>query len=474
MEQGFTLFSQASAKAKKCNEAKRKLSDCLPLLAGVAITLIMVWYTWRSFAVEGSGESAVSANGRAYLHSNHSRGGGGDEDEDDIFPLPESNDSSIEGFVYTGLPPYYRLGKLMDDWDQQRELWLKKHPEMQNYTRDGRPRLFMLTGSQPAGCKLGSRGDYLLLRSFKNKVDYCRLHDIEMFYNTALLDKKMDSFWSKLPLVRATMEAHPEAEWLWWVDADVVITDMEFDIPLEAYKEYNLVVPGWESEVFGKKNAMGLNAGSFLIRNCAWTMKFLDRWASMGPKGKIRDFAGKLQSARLTNRGPADNPGDDQSALIFFMVEEKSVWGSKILVEDKYNLNGYWVDLVGGMEALERAEAADLAKKAAVSAKKEAEDAEKEAGLGKKEADLAANLPTVEWETLAVERKRRSPELPKRSFVTHFAGCQPCTGNHNPAFKEQECRRNMERALNLGDNQVLRAFGYRHVSIDLLEVQPLP
>lgn len=325
------------------------------------------------------------------------------------------------------MPQEYTLGRRSgENWDTDRQLWLANHPDKKNYTDRGTPQLFMLTGSQPQPCA-GNKGDYLNLKSFKNKVDYCMLHDVQIFYNLAILDKNMDSFWSKLPLIRASMEAHPEAEWFWWVDSDVVITDMFFELPLHTYGQYNLVVHGWETEVFEKKSVMGLNAGSFLLRNCGWSFKFMDRWASMGPKGPIRDLAGRMQSALLPDR-PPDYPGDDQAALIYFMIREHDLWGDKILLERRYNLNGYWLDIVGSMESIE-----------------------------------------------TIERAKKEVRRPgPRSFVTHFAGCQICTGNRNPAYKEHQCEHEMERALNFADNQVLLSMGFRHPNLSSLDVEPLP
>ncbi|GJT49399.1 galactosyl transferase [Tanacetum coccineum] len=47
----------------------------------------------------------------------------------------------------------------------------------------------------------------------------------------------------------------------------------------------------------------------------------------------------------------------------------------------------------------------------------------------------------------------------RRPFVTHFAGCQPCNGKHNPVFTGEGCRNGMNKALNFADNQVLRNYG---------------
>lgn len=64
----------------------------------------------------------------------------------------------------------------------------------------------------------------------------------------------MDTYWAKIPIIRAAMMANPEAEWIWWMDADAVFTDMEFKIPLERYKDHNLVAEGWPNMVYDDKD----------------------------------------------------------------------------------------------------------------------------------------------------------------------------------------------------------------------------
>nr|CAN75415.1 hypothetical protein VITISV_003066 [Vitis vinifera] len=40
----------------------------------------------------------------------------------------------------------------------------------------------------------------------KNKIDYCRIHGIEIMYNMAHLDKELTAYWAKLSLIRRLMK----------------------------------------------------------------------------------------------------------------------------------------------------------------------------------------------------------------------------------------------------------------------------
>ena len=179
--------------------------------------------------------------------------------------------------------PPYTLGPKIFDWDEQRAAWHRRHPETPPFLNDIKPRVLLVTGSSPKPCE-NPVGDHYLLKSIKNKMDYCRVHGIEVFYNMALLDAEMAGFWAKLPLMRALLLAHPEVEFLWWMDSDAMFTDMAFELPWERYGPYNLIMHGWDEMVYDDKNWIGLNTGSFLLRNCQWSLDMLDTWAPMGPK----------------------------------------------------------------------------------------------------------------------------------------------------------------------------------------------
>ncbi|VFQ58337.1 unnamed protein product [Cuscuta campestris] len=300
------------------------------------------------------------------------------------------------------------------EWDKKRTEWLNRHP---SFAAPGaRNRVLVLTGSQPDPCK-GPAGDHLLLRLFKNKVDYCRIHGYDVFYGNAFMNPKMGSVWAKVPLLRAAMLAHPETEWVLWMDSDAVFTDMDFKIPLDKYRDHNLVVHGWPYMI-KHRSWLGVNTGIVLMRNCQWSMDFVDLWARMGPQSPDHERLVRRVMSRVKD---VVNPRrlDEQSARLYLLLTLDAKWTAKIYVENEYYLHGYWGEVLGMLVE----------------------------GSG---GDAAG---------------RTTP------FVTHFTGCQPCSGEHNPKYAGDSCWAGMERALNFADNQVLRNFGFKHK--DLKTLSPL-
>ncbi|GMN56551.1 hypothetical protein TIFTF001_025659 [Ficus carica] len=336
------------------------------------------------------------------------------------------------------------------NWDEKRQQWLKSHPNLGGASDSKRPRILLVTGSQSSACA-NPVGDHLLLRLFKNKVDYCRLHGIEIFYNNVLLHPKMFGFWAKYPVVKAAMLAHPEVEWIWWVDSDAVFTDMEFKLPLERYDKHNLVVHGWSHAIYEEKSWTGLNAGVLLIRNCQWSMDLIDEWARMGPQSPDYEKWGRTQ--KLVFKDKLYPESDDQSGLIYLLLKDKKKWGDKIYLEGDYNLEGYWLGMVGGLDNITKGYE-EIERRVAVLRRRHAEKVS---------------------EFYGEKREEYLKDVIRRPFVIHFTGCEPCTGDHNPVYTWEACWNGMQRALNFADNQVLRGFGFAHPDLlDSSRVSPLP
>ncbi|GLJ46012.1 hypothetical protein SUGI_0969030 [Cryptomeria japonica] len=130
------------------------------------------------------------------------------------------------------------LGPKISDWDQQQRERLKKNPRFPNFLPNGQTCNFLFTGLAPKACE-NPVGDHLLLKSIKNKIDYSRLHSIEIFYNMAHLDSEMSRFWAKFPLYRKLILSHPEVQFIWWMDSDTTFTDMAFESLHKRYKQSN-------------------------------------------------------------------------------------------------------------------------------------------------------------------------------------------------------------------------------------------
>ncbi|XP_044502637.1 xyloglucan 6-xylosyltransferase 2-like [Mangifera indica] len=308
---------------------------------------------------------------------------------------------------------HYSLGPKISDWDERKLKWLKDNSKFSNFVGDKKPRVLLVTGSSPRACE-NPVGDHYLLKSVKNKIDYCRIHGIEIFYNTALLDAEMAGFWEKLLLLRNLMLSHPAVELFWWMDSEAVFTDMTFEVPWNRYKDYNLVMHGWNEMVYDQKKWTGLNTGSFVLRNCQWSLDILDSWASMGPKGIILDRAGEVLNKELTDRPSFKAVADDQSAMVYLLANQRDKWGDKVYLESEYYLHGDRGILVDRYE--ERIE------------------------------KYHSGLVDHRW-----------------PLVTHFVGCKPCAKFGD--YPVERCSKQMDRAFNFGDYQILKIFGFTHNSL---------
>ncbi|KAE8655832.1 Galactomannan galactosyltransferase 1 [Hibiscus syriacus] len=334
----------------------------------------------------------------------------------------------------------YSIEKPVKEWDEKRKEWLKHHP---SFAAGASERIILVTGSQPKPCK-NPIGDHLLLRFFKNKVDYCRIHGYDIFYNNLLLHPKMNSYWAKLPVVKAAMLAHPEAEWIWWVDSDALFTDMEFKLPLQRYKNQNLVVHGWPKLIYNSKSWTSLNAGIFLMRNCQWSMDFINTWSNMGPMSKEYKKWGRIQ--RSTFKDKLFPESDDQSALVYLLYKEKEKYYSHIYLESQFYFEGYWVEIIGRYENTTE-KYLEIERGMPKLRRRHAEKVSEQYGAFREEFLKEAGNGKGSW---------------RRPFITHFTGCQPCSGDHNQMYAGESCWNGMDKALNFADNQVLRNYGFIH------------
>ena len=212
------------------------------------------------------------------------------------------------------------------------------------------------------------------------------------------------------------------------------------------------IVHGWEQNFYEKRSWLGINAGVFLIRNCEWSMNFMERWSMMGPRIPLYESFAKILFDELPDREITDSDG--QSTLVYLMIKEKDKWGGKIYIENESFFQGFWLDIVGNYENISKRYEAIEAK----YTKLRRRYAEKTARLyaGKRESYLKKIWVGI---------------LGRRPFVTHFTGFQPCSGNHNPIYKAKYCLNGMVRSLDFAYDQVLRIYGFRRRQLQSLVVR---
>ncbi|KAI3462676.1 hypothetical protein Pfo_019339 [Paulownia fortunei] len=447
------------AKNNGRSKAASFISDGFLFFGGALVAFLVVWALWSFFSPSPSPTPSFSTTyfsdrTSTLVHGSDTSAAAQSESCGDSVPGPNLRHDPPDQNYYDDPQLSYTIETPpVKNWDEKRREWLKQHP---SFAAGAESRVLMVTGSQSTPCK-NPIGDYLLLKLFKNKVDYSRRHGIDIFYNNVLFQPKMFSFWAKTPTVKAAMLAHPEAEWIWWVDSDAAFTDMDFKLPLDRYKAHNLVIHGWPNLIYEKKSWTSINAGVFLIRNCQWAMDFMDVWAKMGPQTPDYDKWGEI--LRTTFKDKIFPESDDQSGLVYLLLKEKDKWGDKIYVETGYYFEGYWMEIVGTFDNI---------------TDKYMQIEEEVPRLRRRHAEKVSESYASVWEEYLKEAGYGRGSW-RRPFITHFTGCQPCSGDHNQMYSGQTCFDAMQKALLFADNQVLRNYGFVHPDlVDPSSVYPLP
>lgn len=163
-----------------------------------------------------------------------------------------------------------------------------------------------------------------------NRREYCDYHNyVYKFINMSRFDlKQVHPVWGKLNALKAAFEEHPNVEWIWWLDVDVIIMNPEIDLarhvlnpkalterlsygrPLKhpSFGQYSSIRSGYRRDtplpITAAKSVLsgieaedyeytdvnkidivicqdywGLNAGSFFIRRSDFIDQLIDYWA---------------------------------------------------------------------------------------------------------------------------------------------------------------------------------------------------
>ncbi|CAI5953314.1 unnamed protein product, partial [Closterium sp. NIES-64] len=194
---------------------------------------------------------------------------------------------------------------------------------------------------------------------------------------------------------------------------------MAFRYPIERQADKVLVMSGLDADVYGKKDWVALNTGSFLIRNSQDGLDLLDDWGQYGRSEKVTVKWGEIASRVLQKR--KNWPADDQTALVLMLTGEGESeedrakglkpladrWAPKTHLDPTYTLHGFWGIFVDKLEQIA---------------------AKYHNGVG-------------DWEW---------------PFTVHFTGCKLCDRKFSD-YDPDTCDRGIHRSYAFADNQVLKS-----------------
>jgi len=96
--------------------------------------------------------------------------------------------------------------------------------------------------------------------------EYAKLRRYPLLHYEKLFDPSRPAAWSKIRAVRSALLSR-QSEWVMWLDADAIVMNLEFPATRLIDHQVDLIFASDQN---------GLNSGIFLIRNCDWSLRFLE------------------------------------------------------------------------------------------------------------------------------------------------------------------------------------------------------
>ena len=113
-----------------------------------------------------------------------------------------------------------------------------------------------------------------LKRALDSKKNYCEKKGYEYILgNEQFWDRERPIPWSKIPFLLDVLENSTDGEYIFLSDADVYITNMDFDIE----KSIVPLLPNGKDLLMTIDSCGHINDGNILIRNSAWSRDFWKR-----------------------------------------------------------------------------------------------------------------------------------------------------------------------------------------------------
>lgn len=203
-------------------------------------------------------------------------------------------------------------GKLQNRFLSMEHKELKTFKEKITYTDDEKvegkvqpsgKKVIILTATDGNG---NTEIENVLQMAQENRAEYTAYHGyINYFVNlTKYAEPGRHPVWNKLRAIKEAFDTNPQAEWIWWMDTDMIIMNPELDVAEHILSQralteritYGRPLRNPESNfyngIYMKKGEVdikkidlvlsqdffGLNAGSFFIRRSRFTEILLDLW----------------------------------------------------------------------------------------------------------------------------------------------------------------------------------------------------
>lgn len=162
----------------------------------------------------------------------------------------------------------------------------------------------------------------------ENHAQYAQRHGHRYTMEEAVLDSSRPPAWSKIKAVQGQLESG-KCDWVMWLDADVVFMNQSVRLETLLSSEENVDL------IVTPDASFRVSSGVWLIRNSAWSQKFLQDWWNMRRFVRSKGLSlsgdnnafGSLVSKRLKN--------DSEREHLHITPERCSMNSNAIFVNDK-------------------------------------------------------------------------------------------------------------------------------------------
>ena len=188
-------------------------------------------------------------------------------------------------------------------------------------------------------------GEEIYNQSYLNKRRYSTLKNYDLVFNRRQVRSDVSGSYNKFAIMSEILENETQIddsqpwrrhEWLFWMDYDVLISDMSLDIPFENYKDVNFVVWGSSRRFSRRADGKSINSGVFLLRNNEWSRRFLDMILTFG----VNDGRAHEDDMKRVIQN-YDHDLYEQNAIIYLGKKYPEL-RSKFYFESSLTFNKYW------------------------------------------------------------------------------------------------------------------------------------